>query len=971
MKTSAITFRIAYIVFIIIGIVTVIIAQLIIRHDLNNQNKDAKIINRAGRERMLSQRIAKLSFYIQHDVENKRPVDVAKIDTLKSLSSQFNQLYLSLPPLTPTIDSLLVYHKVYLEKITFATSEIIHYPTSFAVIDAVNIIRHNEIPFLLGMERIVSEYQKESERKLEYLKKAEIVLGIITVSILGICFVLIFLPVVRGLEEKNNKLAELTNSLEQKEKLYRGLVESSQDMIYEVNDKGFFQYINPMLEKVSCYSKEELYTKHYSELIHEDYRKDALAFYKQQLSQKKRSSYYEFPFVTKTNETVWVALNTNIISTTDGSWKGHVVARDITKLREVQQKLEESEKLYRLLLENSTDVVALHDPDGTFKYISPSAKSMLGYNEEELIGTMAIDLAHPEDRPMIIEAQQQDIKSGVPRKNLVFRLRHKMGHYVWGEVGAKPIFNELGKVEFILTDNRDITDRKLVEQKLIENEMLFRSLADNAPVGIFRTDPQGNCTYVNNRWCEIAGLTSEQAMGDGWMVALHKEDAPKVVEEWIASVNENREFSLEYRFEGSGETYWVVGGASKYEDSNGNILGYIGTISNITKQKENEYAIEHARRKAEQATRAKAEFLSMMSHEIRTPLNGIIGMANILGLDNPKPEQIEMIRLLKFSGENLLTIINDILDFNKMEAGKVRLEKIPFDMQHLIQDTLSILDTRCKEKGIVLNYYYNALPKIVMGDPVRLNQIINNLVTNAIKFTEHGFVEIRVESEQIFALAHKISIRIKDSGIGIAENNLIKIFDGFTQAADDITRKFGGTGLGLSISKRLANLMGGDIFVTSIVGTGSVFTLSVPMSEGKMQPKKGLSPITFSQGLTVLLVEDNKGNQVVASIFLKKKGLIVTIANDGIEAVEMVKQKSFDLILMDLQMPLMNGYDAAEAIRSMDDLYFKTVPIIALTSNLLSDVEDKVKKSGMNGCMTKPFKAEELLATIASHIHKG
>ena len=293
----------------------------------------------------------------------------------------------------------------------------------------------------------------------------------------------------------------------------------------------------------------------------------------------------EFPISGRKNNVVWIGQNVNIISTEDGTWKALVIARDITDLKDTQQKLEENEKLYSLLLKNSHDLVALHDPDGTFKYLSPAVKAMLGYDEEELIDTLAIDLAHPDDRPMLLKALQEDTTTGQPRSNLVFRLKHKQGHYVWGEVSAVPIKDEKQKVKFILTSNRDVTKRMHLEQKLLDSEMLFRSLSENATVGVFRTDPLGNCTYVNARWSYIAGFTNEQAQSGGWMSAIHEEDKPKVVEEWIASIKEDREFSLEYRFIGSGKIFWVQGGSSKYTDSVGNILGYVGTINNITERK--------------------------------------------------------------------------------------------------------------------------------------------------------------------------------------------------------------------------------------------------------------------------------------------------------------------------------------------------------------------------------------------------
>jgi PAS domain S-box-containing protein len=972
MKSPAISLRSAYLIFMGAVVAIIIGTQVIIRYDLNQGNSDALFINRAGRERMLSQRIAKLSFYIQNDVEQNKPVDQAKIDTLRFLVAHFKQAYSSLPASTPRIDSLLTKNNAYLQKMISATDDILHYPDSLVVMDAVVTIRQNELPFLLGMERIVGEYQRESEQKLENLKRIEIILAALSVIILGSCFVLIVLPITKRLEVRNKELVKLHDELEQKERQYRELVENSRDMICEINETGKYQYVNPILENILGYAKEELYNKHYSELVHPYYRDEVESFYKQQFQSKKQGTYYEFPLVTKRGESLWVGQNVTLIIGENGSWKATTVARDVSEIKVIQQKLEEKEKFYRLLLENAHDVISLHGPDGRFSYLSPSIKKMLGYEEEELLNRPSIDLIHPDDQARAKDAQAEDVRSGKPRQRFEFRLKHKEGHYIWGEITSVPIAGDDGEVKYLLVSNRDITERKQLEQKLAESEKLYRLLSENSRDLIGVHKPDGTYTFVSSSANELLGYSPEELIGTSPYQIIHPDDHQLLREGAHQKAIEGKsELNVEYRIrKKDGQYIWMNAFTQPLVEMEGE--GYFQTSSrDITRKKELEFALTAAKQKAEEAAQAKSEFLSMMSHEIRTPMNGIIGLTNLLAFSNPTPEQEEILRLLKFSEGNLLNIINEILDFNKIEAGKVRLEAIPFDLFQLLKDTVAMLDTRIQEKGLELRFNYRAGAKFYVGDPVRINQIINNLLTNAIKFTEKGSVELSVTGLTSTNQTQRLSISIKDSGIGIAQAKLESIFESFAQASDDTNRRFGGTGLGLSISRRLAHLMEGDIQVESTLGEGATFTFSVQLGLSKEFILAATAKeLVFSlpPSVHVLLVEDNRSNQVVASLYLKKKGIQVTIANNGKEAIAMMAAKNVDLVLMDLQMPEMDGYQATMAIRAMDDAYYKNIPILALTANLLADVEEKVLKSGMNGCVSKPFKAEELLAKIASSI---
>jgi signal transduction histidine kinase/ActR/RegA family two-component response regulator len=379
--------------------------------------------------------------------------------------------------------------------------------------------------------------------------------------------------------------------------------------------------------------------------------------------------------------------------------------------------------------------------------------------------------------------------------------------------------------------------------------------------------------------------------------------------------------------------------------------------------------LEKAIYKAEKSSQAKSEFLSTMSHEIRTPLNAVIGMSNLLLMSNPRQDQKENLEILKFSAANLLSIVNDVLDFNKIEAGKVVFENIAFNMEELMNSICGGQKIKAEEKGLVFKLEVDDLlsHKILFGDPTRLTQVIFNLVSNAIKFTRDGSVRVTVTAIEDRHNNITVNFAVKDTGIGIESGNLESIFEPFAQESITTTRQYGGTGLGLAIIKRLLELQGLKMTVNSKLGQGSEFSFNMefPVSTEKYVPKVENQPIIVGHDnlshLRVLIAEDNMVNIMLMKKLFSKWNLTPTIAENGERAVELVQYGNFDIILMDLQMPVMNGFDAAVEIRKMPDTRKANIPIIALTASALFDIRDRVFNSGMNDYVSKPFKPEELL----------
>ena len=378
---------------------------------------------------------------------------------------------------------------------------------------------------------------------------------------------------------------------------------------------------------------------------------------------------------------------------------------------------------------------------------------------------------------------------------------------------------------------------------------------------------------------------------------------------------------------------------------------------------------------AERTAQLKQQFMANMSHEIRTPMNAIVGMTRLLQSKNPMPEQKRYLSAIQQSADNLLVIINDILDLSKIEAGKIVIEQTDFSLREVVNSVRDMLLLKAEEKNIEFRLTVDeSIPYRVVGDPTRINQILINLAGNALKFTEKGFVEIKVTKQKTTDKKHLIQFDVIDSGIGIASDYVGKIFDSFTQAGTDVTRKFGGTGLGLTISKQLTELMSGDIKVASEIGVGTTFSVLLPLNESEVQTETIDNTVVDEQTMLklnkvkLLLVEDNEFNRMVAEDTLKEliPGVIIDIAVNGQEAVDRVQQETYDVLLMDIQMPVMDGVTATRTIRTTLAPPACHVKIIAMTANVLQEDVQQYFDAGMNAYVSKPFHTDELLLKMAA-----
>lgn len=495
-------------------------------------------------------------------------------------------------------------------------------------------------------------------------------------------------------------------------------------------------------------------------------------------------------------------------------------------------------------------------------------------------------------------------------------------------------------------------------QELRRSEVRYKTLAEMAPVGIYRADAAGGYLFVNERWCQMTGRTMAQALGDGWQEALHPEDRERVLEEWSKAVACAGVLQSEFRLKGGDEgKLWVVGQARAETDNEGRVLGFVGTVTDVTRLRE-------AMDQAEVANRAKSQFLANMSHEIRTPMNSIIGMSELLLTGDLPGTERERVEVLKYSADLLLNLIDTILDFSKIEAEKMVLEERDFRLVDTFEQVRRVLGAEAEGKGLELSLEIDEeLPIWLRGDSSRLLQVLLNLVGNAIKFTAEGTVYLGAESVSGPGGERAVQFLVRDTGMGLSEQARDHIFEPFVQADGSMTRRFGGTGLGLSISQRLVELMGGELRVESRPEQGATFSFVVQL----LQPVAALqdaADMAHSRKLShgvyrILVAEDNPVNRLVTTELLQQLGHQVTNVENGAEALEVVARESFDLILLDCQMPVMDGYETARCLRRGQGGH-QRIPVVAVTAHAAIGEREKCLGAGMDDYLTKPFSKEEL-----------
>jgi PAS domain S-box-containing protein len=507
---------------------------------------------------------------------------------------------------------------------------------------------------------------------------------------------------------------------------------------------------------------------------------------------------------------------------------------------------------------------------------------------------------------------------------------------------------------------------------------VLRAISERVEEGFYRTGADGTILYVNKALAEMFGYSDPAEMSE--LNTAHLYVDPSKREEFVMRLDRenqvtNQEVLLKKR---NGSIFWGLLSASRNTDPTGKTV-IDGALRDITRIKEIERQLKFETERAEAATLSKQQFLSTISHELRTPLNAVIGLIHLLIKDNPRPDQIDQMQSLLFSAENLLQLINDILDFSKLDAGKVELDPRPLKLLPFFTSLIESFKPQAEKKGIGLSLSVDErVPATLAVDSLRLGQILNNLISNAIKFTYHGSVAVRIDVKSVNTENDSVQLRfaVVDTGIGIPRSKLHAVFNAFTQASSSTTRRYGGTGLGLSITKNLIELHKGELNVDSEPGEGTEFSFIIDFKKAVLPSPEPLHAENASQeaketsqlaGKKVLAVEDNEVNQMLIRKFLQNWGIEVSVASNGLEALEKTRTEQFDMILMDLQMPVMDGYTASRNIREVSP-YYSDIPIVAVTASMESEIKDRCKEAGMDSILLKPYSPQSLKSALLRSI---
>jgi PAS domain S-box-containing protein len=654
---------------------------------------------------------------------------------------------------------------------------------------------------------------------------------------------------------------------------------------------------------------------------------------------------------------VFVALTTQLVASVTAE-REHAFAA-----------LAQSEQRFRLMTENGRDLVCLHGPDGNFRTVSASSSSILGREPEELVGQHLHTYVHAGDVLSLEQLLARANASGEPEL-LRFRFRRQDGTWAWLEMTVQRVLDEAGRPS-LQSATRDVSAR-------VRDSEGLRMACQSAGILVFSWDLAHNRMMDEGRFVELYGVdvAAQTDPLQAMLRCVHPEDRASAREALEEALAGRAGYRTRFRVlhPSRGERHLFACGEVE-RDGAGRPVSMVGVNWDVTDQVRVEDELRAAKESAENATRAKATFLATMSHEIRTPLNGIIGMTDALlpDVDRGNRNAVETIRR---SGEVLLAVLNDILDFSKIEAGKLELEQRVCDLEQLLGDLAALFARLTREKGLHLKVAVAPDVGQLVCDPLRLRQVLSNLVSNAVKFTAQGTVSVschRLPADAKHPLG-AVALEVSDTGIGIPADKVDRLFKEFSQVDASTTRRYGGTGLGLAISRRLVEAMGGAISVRSEAGRGSTFSVVLPLPTAEQlatvqaaEPPRDAPVLDASslRGVRVLLAEDNAINRRVAVALLGKMGVEVHAVENGRLALEAWRRGGWDLIIMDMQMPELDGLEATRAIRAAEAAgALQTIPILAMTANASPEDRRLCLQAGMDEVVTKPATRASLQSAL-------
>ncbi|MDK9716573.1 MAG: PAS domain S-box protein [Trichlorobacter sp.] len=767
------------------------------------------------------------------------------------------------------------------------------------------------------------------------------------------------------IEEHN----QATQQLKKNEQFQKTLIETLPDLVWLKDPEGVYLVCNPRFEDLYGAKESDIIGKTDYDFVDREMADFFRANDRKAAEAGKPTINEEWlTFAASGYHGRFETIKTPMFNT-DGTLMGVLgVARDISERTRAYELLRLSEEKFSTAFKSSPDAFSLtRFRDGIFLDINESFTEQLGYHLEDIIGKSSLELniwVNPTDRELMV----QKIRGKGIVRNLEAQFRRKNGQIQTGLMSTSLIV--VNGEECLLNFVRDITERKQAEEQLRLSEEKFASAFKASPDSVnLNRLTDGTYLEVNEGFCTITGYREEEVLGKSSLdlnIWVFPEDRQRLVQELKQhGVVKN----LETQFRRKDGSIFTGQMSACIITVHGEQC-LLNITRDVSERKQYEEELKQARRSADAANRAKSEFLANMSHEIRTPMNGIIGMAQLLQFTDLTSEQQEYLQCLDSSTKNLLSLLNDILDLSKIESGKIELEQTIFSLCQSIQDVVTTQISLIHQKQLHLITDLPAeIPELLLGDPLRIKQILLNLLGNAIKFTETGSITLAVRIIERQGSSLQLQLSLRDTGIGMAPETLERIFAPFEQADNSTTRKYGGTGLGLTICRRLAELMGGKIWADSEPGKGSCFFVELPFvavdpPQGVQEDGARQATATNSKSLNLLLAEDNELNAMTVSAMLKKLGHRVDLIADGKQALDSVSKNSYDCILMDISMPHMGGDEATQLIREAEQQTGQHIPIIALTAHALRGSREQFLGNGFDGYISKPVDIRVLAAEL-------
>lgn len=807
----------------------------------------------------------------------------------------------------------------------------------------------------------------------------------------------------------NRKLTEELDSIrlspDREYIIFEQFADMLPEMVYDVDLTGRILYANTQSLKFFGYTKEDLTKGTYiSEIFPDSYRKMIVNL--KGLESPGQISSNEYYAKRKDGSLVPVLTHSFALFNKDKLVGYRGVLTDISYQKNYEQQINREKVFLENLIESIPEAIAIISRSGRITSINKEFSSLFGYSAEEAAGNILDDLIVPEELKkdaLCIESLTSD-NTKISKQTI---RQDKKGNKINVSLIASNIIID-GETAAYLVIYRDISLEK-------KNQLIQEILYNISTAALNQLDIKDIYPTIVHELSKIWDtinffIALYDKKNDTLSMPFFADEqdnfeelpARKTITSWVIGLKRSvllKETDLK-SLENSGDIalvgapckIWmgvplkadkeIIGvmalqdyhDEDKFSQEDVNVLEFIANQIAIAIQRRTMLDnLIHASLKAEEAARSKQQFMSTMSHEIRTPLNEVIGISNLLLQGNPREDQMDFIKTLRFSGNHLLTLVNDVLDFNKMESGKIVFEQAQFNLGDFLKDIMRTYSFRSKAKDLEFDIVNeNSLPSEVIGDSIRLNQILSNLLSNALKFTQKGSIHVVLRAIERTNNDVRIEFQVRDTGLGIPKDKHSIIFDSFTQASPDTTRHYGGTGLGLAICKRLVELQGGKIELESEPGVGSTFkfclNFGVPeISKLNITAEKSES-YTGLEGKRILMAEDNKINFFVANKFLTSWGINVTAAENGKIALDILEKEDFDLIIMDLHMPVMDGIEATRIIRESSDPRINSIPVIALTAAIMSESHDKIEGLAINDYVLKPFKPRDLFEKIYKHI---